>query len=1029
MKKLILSIILLVAVLGLFAQLLDQAIPIRQGTNIEWFRSSTSIPEGVVYVWSDTRNGGRDLFAQLITPQGTKGWGEEGIAVDDGYDRQEDPMIITASDGNVIVAYVDFSVDPYGDIRANKLTPTGQKLWGVYGISVCDAIGEQISINLVPDQDGGAYIAWQDGRESQTQTYVQHVTSTGAITFAANGINVYPTSTGNMGSNTFWEDTNGGGVMAFEFGNDIYFTRIHKDSPGGIALPATRLAPTLPSNLSSNAKMCPDGADGFIFAWEFKDTQNENYPRLRMQRININGNLLWGNAGKNLTIELIKNQERHRIVEVSTGGAIIAWEDLRNSGGQSNRPDLYIQKVDLLGDQVWLEDGIPVYLNSENNEAWQKNLRMTKTLDNGAVIVWEDTRNLGENQEQVFTQKFNSNGTKAWTSEGILVSDTIGGQEGANVKQIGNDFAIVWADNRTGSLGLMTQLITPLGAIGYAQNGLEIYFGLSGHAARATLSIDLVVKSHQDKTMIVWNDSRHGSIFGFKMFYQIIDSNGNRLMEDNGARVSLYTEPQNMEETKLSAEVNSNGEVCIVWGYIMYGTVKYYAQIINMQGQKLLPEGGLDLIGDAGNVAGGDGDTAIIKWRNNGWEIFWQNRVPDHGNCTVGQRIEGTTLAWGPNGKVILSNEHEYGFYPVSPFDKQGDYLLFGTADETRITKLDANGNIAPGWDPLGFLVTSERDLPNTKLFVTSSHIVTFWQGYNAPIIYAAVFNLNGQPAFENHVFTLTDSESECISLVVHRNGNHFIISYRQPHYESGAAIYTIKSQKIEITSTGLINLWGENGIDITTVNSLPHDNLFSMAHGDCNLFVWDYELDASDYTKDKDIYLSMLNANGTFYNSGGSPTDGICINSHLKEQEYPQMSRLTGSKVAIAWVDAISSGKDKIYGIYAQIFDTGHVNNNDKELEKIPSLLSDIVNYPNPFNPITNIEFNLKFPSQTTIEVFNIKGQKVRSLLNDHLDAGKNIVVWDGQNDKEKNVSSGIYFYRISAGTEIITKKMILLK
>jgi flagellar hook assembly protein FlgD len=63
------------------------------------------------------------------------------------------------------------------------------------------------------------------------------------------------------------------------------------------------------------------------------------------------------------------------------------------------------------------------------------------------------------------------------------------------------------------------------------------------------------------------------------------------------------------------------------------------------------------------------------------------------------------------------------------------------------------------------------------------------------------------------------------------------------------------------------------------------------------------------------------------------------------------------------------------------------------------------------------------------SIEIYNIKGQKVKTLLNDEVVAGKHIVVWDGRNDNNQTVGSGMFFYRMTTATYTSTKKMIMLK
>ena len=85
--------------------------------------------------------------------------------------------------------------------------------------------------------------------------------------------------------------------------------------------------------------------------------------------------------------------------------------------------------------------------------------------------------------------------------------------------------------------------------------------------------------------------------------------------------------------------------------------------------------------------------------------------------------------------------------------------------------------------------------------------------------------------------------------------------------------------------------------------------------------------------------------------------------------------------------------------------------------------------NYPNPFNPTT--EFFIDLPSRTHVSfaIYNVAGQKVKTLVDETLPAGHRTIIWDGTNDKGEALSSGIYFYRVVAGDEVVTKKMMLMK
>ncbi|UCD17475.1 MAG: T9SS type A sorting domain-containing protein [Candidatus Zixiibacteriota bacterium] len=85
--------------------------------------------------------------------------------------------------------------------------------------------------------------------------------------------------------------------------------------------------------------------------------------------------------------------------------------------------------------------------------------------------------------------------------------------------------------------------------------------------------------------------------------------------------------------------------------------------------------------------------------------------------------------------------------------------------------------------------------------------------------------------------------------------------------------------------------------------------------------------------------------------------------------------------------------------------------------------------NTPNPFNPSTIISFALPRTSDVTLFVYNILGEKVRTLINERLQAGVHRVTFDGRDDEYRDLASGIYFYRIRAADFTQSKKMMLLK
>ena len=85
--------------------------------------------------------------------------------------------------------------------------------------------------------------------------------------------------------------------------------------------------------------------------------------------------------------------------------------------------------------------------------------------------------------------------------------------------------------------------------------------------------------------------------------------------------------------------------------------------------------------------------------------------------------------------------------------------------------------------------------------------------------------------------------------------------------------------------------------------------------------------------------------------------------------------------------------------------------------------------NYPNPFNPTTVIEYTLQKKAQVNVDIYNLLGQRVKTLVNEYQSPGSYRIFWDGRNEQDLTVATGIYFYKFEANGVSQTKKMIMLK
>ncbi|MCC7429689.1 T9SS type A sorting domain-containing protein, partial [bacterium] len=159
-------------------------------------------------------------------------------------------------------------------------------------------------------------------------------------------------------------------------------------------------------------------------------------------------------------------------------------------------------------------------------------------------------------------------------------------------------------------------------------------------------------------------------------------------------------------------------------------------------------------------------------------------------------------------------------------------------------------------------------------------------------------------------------------------------------------------------------------------------------------------------------------------------------IASYRTHSELVSAGESSGEKVYTFVDDEVEPNTNYTYGLFEIDQNSTKTFLKDLKIKTKNSILPTEVrynlkqNFPNPFNPTTTIEFDLKEKSLVTLSVYNSKGELVQTLVNQELEAGNNFkAVWNGTNFSGKQVASGIYFYELRTENFSKTKKMILLK
>ncbi len=124
-----------------------------------------------------------------------------------------------------------------------------------------------------------------------------------------------------------------------------------------------------------------------------------------------------------------------------------------------------------------------------------------------------------------------------------------------------------------------------------------------------------------------------------------------------------------------------------------------------------------------------------------------------------------------------------------------------------------------------------------------------------------------------------------------------------------------------------------------------------------------------------------------------------------------------------------LDGGESRDFSYDVIVFDVEDVTHVGEE--DLPSLSSTLTlsNHPNPFNPRTSISYSIPEACQVELEIYDLAGRHVKTLISEHMGAGEHQVRWDGKDAGGVQVGSGVYLYRLRAGEQVETRRMALLK
>ena len=1006
----VMLILSLACVFPLFASPLlwdSKGVMVRQGYHIEWQRVGIRCANGdILYAWSDTRLGDRDVWAQRISASGEVLWQGGGVPIVIARSRQEDPEIAEVTDG-WIICWIDFRNDTTGDVWAQKIDQNGNKLWNAEGMLVNSFpyFVAETSLRAVHDGSGGAIIAWVDGRGGDGgDIYAQHILSNGTLdpAWPPDGLGI-GVGTGAQVQVTAASDGAGGMIIAWQDGRnnqpDIYISRILPNGtrPWG----ANGMALCTFSGEQKSPKLDIDGMGGAFIAW----TDARNGPTdLYYQHVSADGDVLLEENGLPLCTAPL-NQNEVRIVYDGNGGAICVWDDYRTGGLES---DIYAQKIQSDGSVAWAPNGKIICGAAYG----QEEVRLSSDLHGGVIVAWEDTRQSNGNRlmADIYAQRLDASGNTRWASNGIVVIDSANMQTQPLVRPDGAGGALIaWSDSRNGSIGVRLQRLDSLGTKHLAVGGVELVWGLDGDAIRP-LSVPLDL----GHVACIWQDSRLG-VRGPALYFQIIDSLGHIDLPTNGIPVAgdiPFDVPANQQNHRVCSDGMSG--FFAVWEDQRTGTSLIRAQRVDRGGQALWPDEGVLVAqsdhdeDEAGCAPVGDGGV-FVAWsgRDTSSQIdIYVQRLSATGEPLWGQPLQLQStyaddilqgMIAGGTGRAILVWET-------------------GGGEETDVLSacVASDGSIV--WSVAVCDCTNEQRSPS---IASDGHggALYAWRDYRNLVdndIYAQSVDSLGNLLWAPGGLAICTQANDQVGprCAVDEDGNLIVL---WEDYRNGADrdLYVQK-----ISPEGVVQ-YAPSGIPVATEISDQYEAQIVTESEGGFYMVWT-DIRSRLYP---DIYGTHFNAAGDNASPANWPDGGAVINASENMQHRSTIVRDEGGGVIAFWQDWRSSGKAPLIDLWAQRLNDGTV---DVPMRAGPALPEGyaLEAFPNPFNSTTEIRFSLPRNERVRMAVYNVLGRLVTTLVDEPLLPGSYRLRWNA-----RDAASGLYFCRIETAHFNRTIKLMLVK
>ncbi len=737
-------------------------------------------------------------------------------------------------------------------------------------------------------------------------------------------------------------------------------------------------------------------------------------------KLDAGGNPMWPGAtyGKWLTQMALPTYEKPKVARDGHGGGYIVWPDDRAGNGQA---DIYIQRFNVNGDTYFGGAGSPV-CTAANSQIDPKIIY--GGLDR-CITTWLDGRN-GGGSLVVYANRVSGDATLLWGSDGVPISSGGGYCGVVNLAPDGSGGAIMtWQETRAGiNSHIFAQRVDSLGNTLWTTYGVEI-------CSEASIQYSPLISSDgAGGAIIAWHDNRGTD---HDIYSQSIDSSGVVQWATDG--VLLCSAAGNQQVEGIASD--GDGGAVVVWIDLRGGDEDIYARRIDSSGTPLWAADGVPVAALPGrqyhSSTATDGAGGVYVTYED-----WGMPIVDT-DISV-QRIDADGNVRFTSSGLPICAAAGWQFYPEICPDGFGGSLItwedYRSGLDRDIYAMRINGNGRTGYYPYAS-ITSAADVPDDQggsisLRWTRSPVDTIpngeithysiWRRVDAATMMSGDSDETalGVPAdfdgkairpallagyawewldnvsahhFETYVYTVSSlydsigSDTGWQYFMVSAQTEDLALYYDSP-VDSGYSVDDLApAQPMGLSGT---QSFTPDGLRLDwEPNMEPDMNIYSVYRGLAPDFI-PGPLNMVDSTSDTTLFDQDWTWSGSWYYKV-SATD-----VHGNEGSFSLLlpNEVTGDEPAVT-----------------------------------PAATFLAQNFPNPFNPATTIAFGLKESGHVSLRIYDAAGRLVATLIDESRLAGQYATVWNGKDQHGISAASGVYFYRLSTGTMIETRKMIMLR